>query len=1617
MFVRRVAGGLLALWAFAQPAAAQVVTTDESSYTTDDVAVVDYAFLSGTTLQTFIAIARTDMADDVYSWWLGAPFAVNGTVVFDHLPVGEHLEIRVYKDNGLEILVRSAEFSVEYGPGITPDVEADQAIYDPAEEMTFSWAGAPGYFHDWIGVSLAGSAPNSYIGFAYTEGDYEGDVTWSAMDHTAGVELLPPGDFEVRGYVNDLFDVFASETFSVELPADWTSTVAADRTLYTPSDPVEVCWTGAPGNPLDWVGIAKRALSPIELYSYVGIDGTPTWAYTDGLVEGCRTFETEKVLGQYAARAFMDNTYAAFANQDLFTVNFEPVNPAVPLAGSVSPDLLSYYSGQPIVATFSGLTGELTDVLAVMDATEAPDDPNAVVWWTYLDGSDSGVETILEVLDEGTYVLRALHADSFSLLAESAAFDVVYDAELAPAVFSLPHCIAPGTPSLYVAYENVSLGTEAWVGIFEAGSPADAFSEVWAYVGSSPSGHGDFAVDHLLEGEYEIRLLNAARKIAASSPLTVSAACPVASVSVDKTWYTVGDLIEVSFSGLLGHPHENVGTLLSGLDPTTGLYSEVASTFSQPSGILELVAEVGTYEVHAFLDPDGTSLATSSTFPVCRVGEVPDCEFDCVPDYLIPPFACLNDTGSPPVFGGSLRINEVLADPPNVIGDANCDGVTDFADDEFVELVNDSALWVNLSLATISDSFGPRHVFPTGASLAPGETVVVFGGGTPTFDGSLPMSWCATLPIGASAETASTGTLGLSNTGDIVTVADGDGNVLDTRTYGSDANFDQSIVLKPEVTGASMVLHTTMPSAVSAFSPGTRAAGGSFQDSAPDTSDPGGSSAGGLINEVLADPDAVLGDANCDGVVHTSDDEFVEIVNHTTEVVDLTGSRLEDGFGPRHVFGAGSELSPGDAIVVFGGGSPSFDGDAFKDWCVPLPAGVTAVVASTGSLGLSNAGDVISLIDTHDVVIDTTAWDGTGGEDESLTRSPELLASSPFIKHLLMEDATTSQSPGRRAALGTFLDAPPDTSDTGDGGGGGPIDPPVVDTSYLQAIINEVLADPDAALGDANCDGILSTTEDEFVEIANPGPDPMDLSLVVLSDGALPRHQFAPGTIVPVNGAVVVFAGGTPTFDGSGAGAWCDAPSAGVTFETASTGLLGLTNTGDTVTLMFESTTIDSVTWGSEGGQNASLVRQPEIDTDADLFDHGDLVGSLGAQSPGRFFDGTQFDGTGGPEPVIGGVAVINELLADPHATEGDANCDGIVSTTNDEFIEIVNAGDDDLTLTGATISDAISVRHTFGALVLGPGDAVVVFGSGTPSFGKELSTSVWCHALPQGTTAIVSSTATVALNNTGDTVTLKDSGGVVLDTVVYGSEGAADTSLVRSPDLDGATFVQHNSVAAARWSPGRAKDNVTPFSGDAWAHAVTIDGSVADWFDFDERFDTTQGGTTGTWATWDEDKLYLAVKNSDVQFGGNQHWVVIYLGDDEPGTMTGITHNTQQPGLPFEARYVIRWKADDSYQSLLTWTGSAWAESAFYLGTNGSLEAEHNVNQVVEFQLDRAALGLGSVIGVHVSWVYEGSFFESTYSGSPGSSFVNGAYDPNFSDYLALDLSSSLWPVTQTGP
>ena len=169
------------------------------------------------------------------------------------------------------------------------------------------------------------------------------------------------------------------------------------------------------------------------------------------------------------------------------------------------------------------------------------------------------------------------------------------------------------------------------------------------------------------------------------------------------------------------------------------------------------------------------------------------------------------------------------------------------------------------------------------------------------------------------------------------------------------------------------------------------------------------------------------------------------------------------------------------------------------------------------------------------------------------------------------------------------------------------------DTDAASISITEILAYiPFGREGDANRDGDTNWFDDEFVEFVNNSGAPTDLTGWTLHNSSEERHRFAPGTVLPIDCAMVVFGGGNlSNMDGS------------AIFQTASSGSLGLNNWGDTVNLYnANGDLMASVTYGSEAREDQSIVRDPEITGPFSL--HGSVAdGRL--FSPGTRSNGDEY--------------------------------------------------------------------------------------------------------------------------------------------------------------------------------------------------------------------------------------------------------------------------------------------------------------------------------------------------------------------------------------------------------
>ena len=172
---------------------------------------------------------------------------------------------------------------------------------------------------------------------------------------------------------------------------------------------------------------------------------------------------------------------------------------------------------------------------------------------------------------------------------------------------------------------------------------------------------------------------------------------------------------------------------------------------------------------------------------------------------------------------------------------------------------------------------------------------------------------------------------------------------------------------------------------------------------------------------------------------------------------------------------------------------------------------------------------------------------------------------------------------------------------------------------FAQLIINEVLYDPSNSglLGDANGDGTYSQTQDEFIEFFNNSYDNLDVSGYQIWDdttnGSL-VYTMPTGTVIPPQGALVVFGGGTPNGSFGGALVLADTGTSGLSLNNSGE-IIVVKDAAGTVVLSFDSDALSD-------NPNESYTRNPDIT--GNFEQHNDNTSLL--FSPGTKIDGSSFN-------------------------------------------------------------------------------------------------------------------------------------------------------------------------------------------------------------------------------------------------------------------------------------------------------------------------------------------------------------------------------------------------------
>lgn len=140
----------------------------------------------------------------------------------------------------------------------------------------------------------------------------------------------------------------------------------------------------------------------------------------------------------------------------------------------------------------------------------------------------------------------------------------------------------------------------------------------------------------------------------------------------------------------------------------------------------------------------------------------------------------------------NIVINEVMADPSipgessNLANDVNNDGSANSAD-EFVEIFNRSENDIDISGYTLEENNGVFYTFPA-TTILPARTAFVV----------IADPNGATLSCETSSVVINTGFIGLNNSGDVVALRTGGGDLVHSMSYGPEGGLGESLALVPD---------------------------------------------------------------------------------------------------------------------------------------------------------------------------------------------------------------------------------------------------------------------------------------------------------------------------------------------------------------------------------------------------------------------------------------------------------------------------------------------------------------------------------------------------------------------------------------------------------------------------------------------------------------------------------------------------------------------------------------------------------------------------------------------------------------------------------------------------
>ncbi|MCX6089138.1 MAG: hypothetical protein NTX88_01925 [Candidatus Atribacteria bacterium] len=279
------------------------------------------------------------------------------------------------------------------------------------------------------------------------------------------------------------------QSIKITLPENKVSIIPPSQPVL-PQTNFSIEYSGAPGNPKDWIGLYKSISSDRDYL---------IWKYLDGKIAGTVTFTAPEKEGEYDVRIFENDGMNRLGKSTVFQVQKSTIQPGLHL------DKDTYLPNEKIKVQFtapaqldsSAWVGIIPS--NVPHGDETINDQNDVAY-QYLSGKTEGQLVFSAPADPGNYDFRMHNTDSGGKEIATVSFTVA---------FPQPHLslnateFSPGE-SITVHFASSPGNQKDWVGLYKKGA-VDRDYLTWKYTEGKKDGSLTFEAPSD-PGEYDARL-------------------------------------------------------------------------------------------------------------------------------------------------------------------------------------------------------------------------------------------------------------------------------------------------------------------------------------------------------------------------------------------------------------------------------------------------------------------------------------------------------------------------------------------------------------------------------------------------------------------------------------------------------------------------------------------------------------------------------------------------------------------------------------------------------------------------------------------------------------------------------------------------------------------------------------------------------------------------------------------------------------------------------------------------------------------------------------------------------------------------------------------------------